>query len=239
MPDYYTSDVTQLPYSAILNGREVSAPILVRLQFALRKAIGWHFVAESGRCAPSQWHGVEFGALPVSARKYFETGISDFEGYGFQMIGISRTDSIGCWICYYCDLISDDRITVCSLGALRVGVAGQSRSTLLAGLRSDLNDGTILITGRGPNPLSYLIRSHQKIEMMCESASVREMVLRHRERVRNFSVDQFARVPINGVTDYLLLKAKRDWEDCLATGMFRKLSEREVARLKEGEFEFQ
>ena len=109
----------------------------------------------------------------------------------------------------------------------------------MTGLRSDLADGTILITGRGPKLPSYMIRPHQKIEMLPESTQMAELVQRHRERLSRIPEQQVVVVPTDGVTDYLLASAKGDWKDFMATGMFRKLSAREVAHLREIQFDFE
>jgi len=62
------------------------------------------------------------------------------------------------------------------------------------------------------------------------------LVQSHRDRLSRIPERQTVLIPTDGVTDYLLARAKGDWEDFMATGMFRKLSAHEVARLREIRF---
>lgn len=239
MPYYYTSDATQLPFSAIFNGAGEGWPFWVRLIFAFRKATGLHYSAAHAQSAPEEWRGVDTGDLPASARKSLEGAIAEIEPHGFELFGTTRSDTIGLQISYNSVLISEDRATICTITALRTGLATMSSSVLITGLRSDLTDGTILITGRGPKLPSYLIRPPQKIEMIPESSHAAELVQRHRDRLRCFPAQQVVLVPTEGVADYLLKSAKGDWKDFMATGMLRRLSAREVARLREIQLDFE
>lgn len=239
MSDYYTSDATQMPYSAIFSGGGHSFPLWLRLLFAFRKVTGWHYTAAHARSAPEEWHGLEIEDLPASARQGLESGISDIARHGFRLFGIARSDTIGMQVSYNAVLIADDRTTFCTITALRTGLGTLSRSAFATGFRSDLADGTILITGRGPKLPSFMFRPHQKIEMLPEITQTDELVHRHRERMRGISEREIVRVPADGVADYLLARAKGDWEDFMATGMFRKLSAREEARLREIQFDFE
>lgn len=239
MPDYYASDVTQMPYSAILNGGGNGWPVWLRLMFSFRKATGWHYTAPHARSAPERWHGLEIGDLPASARQRLQSGIADISRHGFRLFGIARSDTIGMQVSYNAVLIAGDRTTVCTITALRTGLGTMSRSAFVTGFRTDLADGTILITGRGPKLPSYMIRPHQKIELLPETTQTDELVQRHRERLSSISEQEVVHIPTEGVADYLLARAKGDWEDFMATGMFRMLSPREVARLREIQFDFE
>lgn len=239
MPDYYTSDATQMPYSAIFHGGGHGFPLWLRLLFAFRKATGWHYTAAHARSAPEQWRGLEIGDIPASARQGLESGISDIMRHGFKLFGVARSDTIGMQVSYNAVLVADDRTTFCTITALRTGLGTMSRSAFATGFRSDLADGTILITGRGPKLPSFMFRPHQKIEMLPETTQTDALVQRHRERMRGISEQQIVHVPTDGVADYLLARAKGDWEDFMATGMFRKLSAREEARLREIQFDFE
>src|SRR5512140_1569168 len=117
MPDYYTSDATQMPYSAIFRANDL--PLWIRLMFALRKAAGWHYAAAHARCAPERWRSLEIGDLPVSARQGLECVIGDMRHRGFSLFGIARSDTIGMQVSYNAVLISDDRTTFCTITALR------------------------------------------------------------------------------------------------------------------------
>ena len=237
MPDYYTSDATQMPYSAIFRGNGL--PLWIRLVFAFRKAAGWHYTAAHARCAPGRWRSLEIGDLPVSARQRLESVIADIERHGFSLFGIARSDTIGMQVSYNAVLIADDRTTFCTITALRTGLDTLSRSAFATGFRSDLADGTILLTGRGPKLPSFMFRPHQRIEMLPETTQADELVQRHRERMRGISEEQIVHVPTDGVADYLLARARGDWEDFMATGMFRKLSAREESRLREIQFDLE
>jgi hypothetical protein len=237
MPDYYTSDATQMPYSAIFTSNGL--PLWIRLVFAFRKAAGWHYTAAHARCAPERWRGLEMGDLPVSARQGLESVVPDIERHGFSLFGIARSDTIGMQVGYNAVLIADDRTTVCTITALRTGLGTMSRSAFATGFRSDLADGTILLTGRGPKLPSFMFRPHQRIEMLPETTQTDELVRRHRERMGGISEEQIVHIPTDGVADYLLARAKGDWEDFMATGMSRKLSAREEARLREIQFDFE
>ena len=142
-------------------------------------------------------------------------------------------------VSYNAVLITDDHTTGCTLTTLRTGLGAISRFAFATGLRSDLADGTILLTGRGPELPSYMIRPHQKIEMLPESTQTEELFQRHRERLGRIPEQQVVLIPTDRVTDYLLARAKGDWEVFMATGMFRKLSVHEVARLSEIQFDFE
>lgn len=108
MSDYYTSDATQMPYSAIFKGNDL--PLWIRLLFAFRKAVGWHYTAAHARCAPERWRSLEMGDLHVSARQRLESVIVDIEPHGFNLVGISRSDTIGRQISYNAVLIADDAL---------------------------------------------------------------------------------------------------------------------------------
>jgi len=75
--------------------------------------------------------------------------------------------------------------------------------------------------------------------MLPESTQAAELVQRHRERLRCFPAQEIVLVSTEGVADYLPATAKGDWEDFMATGMFRTLSARELARLRDIQFDFE
>lgn len=237
MADYYTSDVTQKPYSAIFN--DASCPLPVRLLIVLRKAVGWHYAPSYARAAPGSWQPVEMATLPASARQGLESAVAEIEPHGFRFFNVTKSNTIGLQASYNCVLVADDRETVCTITALRSGLKTLSRSTFVASLRSDLADGTMVLTGCGPKLPSYFIRPHQKIELFPESTPISELALRHRERLRTIASQRVAMVPSEDIADYLLARAKRDWEDFMATGMFRKLSDQEIARLIDIQFDFE
>lgn len=239
MTDYYTSDVTQMPYSVIFDGAGNGHPLWVSLIFAFRKAMGWHYPAAHARSAPEQWRSLTIGDLPASARQRLESDIADIAHHEFRLFGIVRSDTIGMHVSYNAVLIANDRTTFCTVIAIRTGLKTMSNSAFATGLRSDLADGTVLLTGRGPKLPSHMIKSHQKIEMLPETTQTVELVQRHRERLSSIPEQQIFHIPTDGVADYLLARAKGDWADLMATGIFRKLSAHEVARLKKIHFDFE
>jgi hypothetical protein len=109
MADYYISDATQIPYSAIFNGGDNGWPLWVRLMFAFRKATGWHYTASHARSAPERWHWIEIENLPASARQGLETAITDIQRHGFRLLGIARSDTIGMQVSYNAISIAGDR----------------------------------------------------------------------------------------------------------------------------------
>jgi hypothetical protein len=239
MPDYYTSDVTQMPYSVIFSGGGKGWPLGIRLMVAFRKVVHWHYKATYARCAPERWCRVDVGNLPVSAREGLQVAITEIEQHGFRLYGTVRADTIASQVSYSSVLISEDRAAVCTAVALRMRLGAISRSVFATGLRSDLADGTILITWRGPKLPAHMIRPHQKIETLPESTDGVDLVRRHYDRLRCLPAQQIVLVPSDRVDDYLLERTRRDWEDFMATGMFRKLSAREVARLRAIQFDFE
>lgn len=228
-----------MSYSAIFKGGGFGCPHWARLFFAFRKAIRWRFTAEDGRCAPEQWRRIEIEDLPISAYIALKAGNADLECHGFRLFGITRSDMIGLLSDYESGLISEDRTTVCTFTAMRLGLGSEPITIFITRLRSDLVDGTILMTMRGMRFPSYMIRPHHRVEMLPETTKTAELVQRHRERLSSIPAQQLAHVPNEQVAGYLLKNGKGAWEDLMATGLFRKLSGSEVARIKDIQFDFE
>ena len=88
-------------------------------------------------------------------------------------------------------------------------------------------------------PLHAAVQCVMRLRYTAPAAPPRAHSRKALERLRGFPAQQIRGVPNEGVTDYLLASAKGDWEDFMATGMFRKLSAREVARLRDIQFDFE
>jgi hypothetical protein len=239
MPHYYTSDVTQLPYAALLQGGGSVWPIRVRIRFALRKAIGWHFPANSARTYPIQGLTLEERKLPPSLRDEFPRRSREVEECGFLRVAYNKSNTLGYQVSYTCTLIGDDRSTVATIVAIRTRLGSLSNSAWAVGFRSDLSDGTILLTVAGPQIQPCFFRPHQRWEVMPEQTPITALLRRHRERVSAVPASQIARVPTEGVAEFLLVQAQADFSDLLASGMFRRLSSREIANLKGVVFDFE
>lgn len=239
MLNYYTMDVTQAPFSWLLQGGGERWPLSVRLLFVLRKALGWHYPAAYARSAPTNWVAAEMAELPVGARLVFETVRDEVGALGYRHVGIARMSVIGRAAGYISISIAEERTTVCSHSGVRISMPPVSRTEFSTSFRSDLADGRILLTGRGRKPPPEFIRPHYLVEFVPDSTPTTELAKLHGDRVRQFSPEQIVSVPAEGLQDYLLAIAKREFDDMLASGRFRRLSTSEVARLKEIDFDFE
>lgn len=146
--DYYTSDLTELPYSEILSGRNGTWSYFIRFFVLLRKIIGWHFEALNGRAFPCQGKQLDFDNLPSSLREGLSHFIHEANELGFKLVCVVKEDTIGNYASYRCLLVSPDRRTTISLGAIRLATKYNSAVKWIVGLRSDTVHGKIHLTTR-------------------------------------------------------------------------------------------
>jgi hypothetical protein len=237
MADYYTSDITERPYSTILSDAELNWRF--RLEVVLRKFFRWHFPAAHGRAPPTKETVVPLEQLPQEVRAGITAAIDELRQYGFHFVAVNRSNSVGAYIAYSGMFVNEARTTVWSILARRIALNTESSKVWVFGLRSYLQDGTVLVTGRQVDQiLSYSQPKDFQFELFPESTPTAEVVQRHFDRLRAVPNAEIVRVPSGDVVEYLLERARTDFQAALDYGFYRKLTETEVARLREIEFEF-
>ena len=87
-------------------------------------------------------------------------------------------------------------------------------------------------------PKSRNPRVFGKLEMFPETASTRDLVLRHRSRLTGISSSDMTTIPRDGVPEFLLRRAQLDFQTLIQSAGMRKLTDDEVERLKRVQFDF-
>jgi len=240
MGDYYTHDVTQLPFRMILRGGSGGNwPFLLRLIVTARKALGWHFPATEGLAFRAEAPSLEVEELPLCLQAEFRDRLREAEELGFQRIRLAKGYRIGFSVNYGCTLCSHDRTTILTVTAARSAVGAVTGALRALGLRTDLLDGTVLLTGRGKEGLERLLEPRYRTEMLAESASIANLVHHHRQRLQGVPHDQVATLPADDLPGFLARRAQTEFHELVAMGLFRKLTDRETARLCQVRFDFE
>jgi hypothetical protein len=238
MTDYYISaEITQHPYSVILSDAQLSWR--TRLEVVFRKALGWHFLATHGRAPATTETVVALEQQPAEVRAGITSAIDELRQYGFNFVAINKGKSIGACIAYSGMFVDDERTTVWSVLAMRRAVNAAVVTGWGMGLRSDLKDGTSLITGRNVDRIpSYWLPNHFRFEAFPESTPTAEIAQRHFDRLRAIPNAEIVRIRSEETVEYLLKRSRDDFQAYIDTGFYRKLTEAEVARLRDVHFEF-
>lgn len=239
MPDYYTTDPTVLPYSALLWGGEATWSFVVRLILLVRKAVGWRFPPIYGRKRPELWQPLELDDLPLSLREDFLERSRAIESLGFSTFTISKSETIGYQVVYNWTLISNDRASIASESAIRCSNGTITVEVWASGFQTVLRDGTFLVTMSGPKTPEYLLRPQHHFEFFEENTPIAVTYRRHHDRLRSLQASQISLIPTVGVEEYSLRQGQVFFDDMLETGAFRKLTDREVEAMQEVEFDFE
>lgn len=237
MSDYYASDVTLLPYG-IISGKKSGMPVPIRLYVALRKALGWHHIPTNGRGIAVEWNPKEVQELPSTIREEFASYMDSLKNYEFQSIGINKTNCIGSFAQYVCLMVSADNTTLATVSAMRGTIGAHFPSSWSIGLRTDLRDGTVILTGSGAIFPSYLLSADEILEFFPTSTPVSSLLEKHSQRVNSFSPEDVVTIPAENTLSFVMTRREADLRQRMTNGIFRKLTAAEVECLRMIEYDF-
>jgi hypothetical protein len=235
MADYYAHDIAIIPYAEIIKGKDFKWPLSVRLIVVIRKFmsdLGWKMRAGCAHGFPAKVNPTNLDDLPQTMQAGFQKRISEAESFGFQMIVLNKTDTIGNQVRYGCHLVNQNRDTLWNIGFLKTQLGSLSKSAWVNSLRTDLQDGTILLSVQAQMLPKYLLQPHQKIEFLSENESNDNLLAYHQDRLAKIPHGQILYIPEYDIIKFLIEQSNKDFSDLLATGMLRKITPKEIDRLK-------
>jgi hypothetical protein len=227
------------PFSVIFRGGGYNWPFKIRLLFAIRKALGGHRSVSYAQAFPKELYPIKIEDLPPTLQLEFQKRINEAERFGFEKVVLHKSDTIGCQLRYLCILVNRERDTLWNISFIHATLGSKSKSVWAAGLRTDLKDGTILLTCEELTIPKYLIKPNHKIEILSKGATVDSILRHHQNRLCMIPRDQLSIIPKEDILGFLLNRSQIDFRDFLASGVFRIITDQEVDKLKKVRFDFE
>lgn len=236
MPDYYIPDRTARPYSDIF-GDKATFPFPLNIVFGLRKAIGWQETPRFAISLESLLRPLAISDLPLSLREDFQGRIRESEECGFKTIFINKTDTLGTIVNYASLHCSVDQKTLLRISAMGIAIGKFSQGEWVSALRTELQDGTVLLTNTKVLPAFMTLPNYQ-IESLPGRTPLAELCRVHSVRINSIPEEQIVQIPQEEIVPFLKTRAEAELQERLARGHTRKLTEKEAEKLRKVEFDF-
>jgi hypothetical protein len=235
--DYYTDDVTLLPSSTVLRGGlNGHWPWGMRLLVLGMKFVGRRFRATSGLPHPPRMQRLGVSQLPMSLQPRIASTLSEAAELGFEEVLMGKNLSIGSTAKYGCIFCNRERTTVLNVLAIRAQVGRASGQAWVAGLRTDLLGGRVLLTGSSSHRgYEALLGKRYEFHLFPESTSLAELFRHHQRRLQDEPSDteiQMLGEDLQDIQAFLARRAMNEFEELIRIRLLRKLSNSEVRRLE-------
>jgi hypothetical protein len=233
-PDYYTDDITRLPYGVLWRctiRASVAFGPTVFLLFALRKLLGWRFAANHGVARLESLPRVPANDIPRGVREAMAEPIHDLREAGFTVAFCLEGTYIGSKRSFAAVLLHETGRVIATVTWMRLSVGTTTTRRIILGLQSKRTDGTEIVTGplADTDWVPELIPPYVEFEKLDADTPPPEVLRVHLGRIapetdlRTFDEETLAVEMLN--------EGQRLFDFLVEKGFYAPLSDADVRRL--------